>query len=303
MCEKVCMKKFNKIAVVDPIKITDTAKEEVQHLSNQPIIYPETDAKNSTEVIERAGDADAVLGSWQSTINASVLKQTPNLKYIGICGSNLANIDLKAVEDKGIVLKNVVDYGDEGVAEYIFAQLLNLFRGFGKLQFKSEAYELNGKTIGIVGLGATGQQVARAALGFKMRVLYFSRTRKPEWEEKGVRYTPLNDLFRESGIISLHLPKNTKIIGEVELKTIGNGKIITDTCLGNMYKDLDAVRKWLSKEGNFLIRDDQPEIYAQLGDLERFIYTEGVIAGITMEARERLSVKVLNNIRSYLKEH
>lgn len=297
------MNKFNKIAVIDPIKITDAAEGEIQNLSNHPIIYPETEAKNPTEVIERIGNADAVLGNWQSPIKASVLKQTPNLRYIGICGSNLANIDLKAVADKGIVLKNVVDYGDEGVAEYIFAQLLNLFRGFGKRRFKSEACELNGKTIGIVGLGATGQQVAGAALGFKMKVLYFSRTRKPEWEEKGVHYAPLNDLFRESDIISLHLPKNTKIIGETELNTIGNGKIITDTCLGNVYKDFDAVRKWLSKEGNFLIRDHQPEIYEKLGDLEGFIYTDGVIAGITMEARERLSAKVLNNIRSYLNEH
>jgi lactate dehydrogenase-like 2-hydroxyacid dehydrogenase len=297
------MKKFNKISVIDTVKITETAKLSIQILSHKPVIYPKVDAKDSTEVIERIGDADAVLGNWESTINTSILEATPNLKYIGICGSSLANIDIEAVNNKNIVLKNVVDYGDEGVAEYIFAQLLNLFRGFGKHQWRGEACELNSKTIGIVGLGATGQQVARVALGFKMNVLYFSTTRKPEWEAKGLTYASLQELFKQSDIISLHVPKNTKIIGKNELDKIGNGKIITDTCLGNVYKDVNAVRQWLKKDNNFLIRDHQPETYKELGGLENFIYTDGVIAGLTIEARERLSQKVVNNIIRYLQEH
>lgn len=296
------MKKFNKIAIIDTVKITDDAKKIIEDLSCDPVIYPEFDAKDETEVYERIGNADAVLGNWQSIINTSILKHTPNLKYIGICGTSLANIDLEAIKKQNIVLKNVTDYGDEGVAEYIFAQLLNLIRGFGKHKWRNEVCELNSKTIGIVGLGATGQQVARVALGFKMKVLYYSKSRKPEWEDKGVQYSSLDNLFRESDIISLHVPKNTKIIGKDELEKIGNGKIITDTCLGNIYKDLGAVRLWLGKN-NFLIRDYQPEIKEKLGDLERFIYTDSVIAGLTAEARERLSIKVVNNIKTYLKEN
>ena len=297
------MKRFRKIAIIDTIKITGEAKKAIQDYSNEPVIYPEFDAKDETETYKRIGSADAILGNWQSTIDASILKHTPNLKYIGICGTSLANIDLEAVKKQNIVLKNVTDYGDEGVAEYIFAQLLNLFRGFGKYKWRDETSELNSKTIGIVGLGATGQQVARVALGFKMKVLYYSKSRKIEWEEKGVQYSPINDLFKKSDIVSLHVPKNTKIIGKVELEKIGNGKVITDTCLGNIYKDLIAVRSWLGKKNNFLIRDYQPEIKEKLGDLERFIYTDNVIAGLTAEARERLSIKVVDNIKTYLNEN
>lgn len=297
------MKRFNKIAIIDTVKITEEAKIAIQDYSNETVIYPEFDAKNETEIYKRIGNADAVLGNWQSTINASILKHTPNLKYIGICGTSLANIELEAVNKQNIVLKNVTDYGDEGVAEYIFTQLLNLFRGFGKHKWRDEACELNSKTIGIVGLGATGQQVARVALGFKMKVLYFSKTRKTEWEERGVQYSSLDDLFKKSDVVSLHVPKNTKIIGKDELEKIGNGKIIADTCLGNIYKEIDAVRVWLGKENNFLIRDYQPEIKEKLGDLERFIYTDNVIAGLTAEARERLSIKVVDNIKAYLKEN
>jgi len=157
------------------------------------------------------------LGNWHSTINASILKHTPNLKYIGICGTSLANIDLEAVRRYNIIIKNVTDYGDEGTAEYIFAQLLNLFREFGKYRLRDEPSELSSKTIGIIGLGATGQQVARIALGFKMKVLYSGKSRKIEWEEKGVQYSPIDDLFKKSDIVSLHVPRNTKIIGKDEL--------------------------------------------------------------------------------------
>lgn len=297
------MKKFNKIAVIDTVKITEEAKEKIQHYSNEPVIYSEFDTKDEKEICQRINDADAVLGNWHSTINASILKHTPNLKYIGICGTSLANIDLEAVRRNNIVIKNVTDYGDDGTAEYIFAQLLNLFRGFDKHQWRNEPSELSLKTIGIVGLGAVGQQVARIALGFKMKVLYYSKSRKTEWEEKGVRYSSIDDLLKKSDIISMHVPKNTKIIGKNELEKIGNNKIIIDTCLGNIYQNIDAVRLWLGNEHNFLIRDHQPEIKEKLGDLERFIYTENVIAGITIEAREKLSIKVIDNIKTYLKDN
>ncbi len=293
------MKKFKKIAVINTIKITEEAKELIQHYSNERVIYPNSDTEDETEIYQRIKDADAILGNWHSTITSLVLKHTPNLKYIGICGTNLSNIDLEAVRRHNIVVKNVIDYGDDGTAEYIFAQLLNLFRGFGKHIWRNEPCELSSKTLGIVGLGAVGQQVARIALGFKMRVLYYSKSRKTEWEKKGVQYSSIDDLLKESDIISMHVPKNTKIIGKDELEKIGNGKIIVDTCLGNIYQDIDAIRLWLGNKNNFLIRDYQPEIKEKLGDLERFIYTE-IIAGITVEAREKLSKKVIDNIRAYL---
>jgi len=297
------MKKFNKIAIIDTIKITEESKEKIQHYSNEFVVYPEFDSKDDTEVYQRINSADAVLGNWNSTINASILNRVPNLKYIGICGTNLANIDLEAVRRHNIVIKNVTDYGDDATVEYIFAQLLNLFRGFGKYKWRNDPSELNSKTIGILGLGAMGQQVARMALGFKMKVLYYSKSRKTEWEEKGVQYLRVDDLFKKSDIISIHVPKNTKIIGKKEIEKIGNGKIIIDTCLGDIYKDITAVRLWLGNGNNFLIRDHQPEIKEKFGDLDRFIYTENVIAGITAEAREKLSIKVIDNIKDYLKDN
>ena len=296
------MKKFNKIAIIDTIKITEEAKEKIQYYSNKPVIYPEFDTEDETEIYQRINNADAALGNWHSIINPSILEHTPNLKYIGICGTSLENIDLEAVKKHNIVIKNITDYGDDSTAEYIFAQLLNLFRGFSKHKWRFEPCELSSKTIGIVGLGATGKKIAGIALGFNMKVLYYSRSRNTEWEEKGVEYLSMNDLLEKSDIVSINVPRNTKIIGKNELKKIGNNKIIIDTCLGNIYKNINAVRLWLENENNFLIRDHQPEINEKLGDLEGFMYTENVIAGITLESRENLDIKVIENIESYLTE-
>ena len=295
------MKKFNKIAIINTVKITEEAKEIIQRYSNEPVIYPKFDTESEAEICQRIYNADAILGNWHSIINASILKHAPNLKYIGICGTSLENVDLDEVERHNIVIKNVTDYGDDATAEYIFTQLLNLLRGFGQYMWRDDPSELSSKTIGIVGLGATGKKVANIALGFKMKVSYYSKTRKTDWENKGVRYLPIDDLLEKSDIISIHVPRNTKVIGKDELKTMGNGKVLIDTCLGNIYKDINAVKQWLKNKNNFLIRDHNPEIKESLDHLEGLIYTENVIAGMTLESRNLLSVKVIGNMEAYLK--
>ncbi|MBI5356747.1 hypothetical protein HZB78_04005 [Candidatus Collierbacteria bacterium] len=171
------MNKFKKIAVINILNLPKFAEETLRGYSDSEIIFPTVDSKSEEETIKIIGDAGAVLGSWNSTITPRVLEVCSDIKYIGICGTSLTKIDVEAVQKKGITLKNVVDYGDEATAEFIFSQLLNLFRGFGKYQWDDQQSELNGKKIGIVGLGAVGQQVARLALGFNMNVFYFSRTR------------------------------------------------------------------------------------------------------------------------------
>ena len=294
------MKKFNKIAIINTVKITEEAKEIIQRYSNESVIYPEFDTESEADIYQRIYNADAVLGNWNSIINASILKHAPNLKYIGICGTSLENVDLEEVERRNITIKNITDYGDDATAEYIFAQLLSLFRGFGKYRWRDDPSELSSKTIGIVGLGVTGQKVASIALGFKMKIFYYSRSRKTDWENRGVQYLSINDLLEKSDIISMHVPRNTKVIGKDELETMGNGKILIDTCLGNIYKDINAVRQWLENKDNFFIGDYHPEIKENLGNLEGLMYTD-MIAGMTVESRNLLSVKVIDNIEAYLK--
>lgn len=292
------MKKFSKISVIDIIGISDDVKNKIQQFSESPVVFPNTDSENDEQIIERIGDADAVLGSWKSTINERILNSCPSIKYIGICGTSMANIRIEEVKKRGISITNVTDYGDEATAEYIFAQLLTLARGFGEYRWKDGPCELNGKTIGIVGLGAVGQQVARLALGFNMKVLYFSRSRNPEWEKKGLQYTDFDNLLKSVDIISLHVPKNTVVLNEKEFNMISKGTILVDTCLGIVF-DIEAFKQWNSRGFNLTIFDYKQELYEQVKGLKNVIGVNGA-AGRTMESKERLSNKALKNITDYL---
>lgn len=194
-------------------------------------------------------------------------------------------------------MKNVVDYGDEATAEFIFAQLLNLFRGFGKYQWGDRPAELNGKKIGIIGLGAVGKQVARLALGFNMNVSYFSRTHNLEWETKGLVYKRLEDLLPDCDIISLNVPRNLMILTKKEFGLIKPKTVFVNTAIGSVF-DLPNFIDWIKKGDNFAIIDDQ-EYIEKIKDLQNVIALP-ITAGKTKESIDRLGQKVLDNIKSYL---
>jgi len=291
--------KFKQIAIVDKVNLTDEAKMELQSFSENPLKFPETDSKDEKETIIRIGNADAVLGSFKSKISKNVLEKCPNIKYIGICGTNLFGIDLVETQKRGITVTNVSDYGDEATAELVFTYLLNLARGIGKYQWKPEPAELNGKTIGVVGLGAVGKQVALRALGFNMKVVYFSKSRNQEWEKKGLEFLPLDELLQKSDVISLHVPPNTVVLKETEFSKIPSGTILVDVCLGTIF-DVDAFIAWIKKENNFVILDMKTHLAEKLNGLKNIIGLDNQIPGaMTGEAKNRLSEKFIKNIQSY----
>lgn len=291
------MNKFKKIAVINVLNLPKFAEETIQGYSTNEVVFPVSDSRSEDETIKLIGDSDAVLGSWNSTITPRVLEACPNIKYIGICGTSLTKVDVEDVKKRGIVLKNVVDYGDEATAEFIFAQLLNLFRGLGKYQWGDRPAELNGKKIGIIGLGAVGKQVAKIALGFNMCVLYFSRTRNPEWENKGLIYKNLEKLLPDCDIVSINVPRNLTILTQKEFALIKPRAVLVNTAIGPVF-DLISFIDWIKKGENFAIVDDQ-EYIDRIKDLPNVIASP-ITAGKTKESVDRLGQKVLDNIKSYL---
>lgn len=291
------MTRFNKISTINVLNLPTEVMDQISSFSNDKVIFYDTDSQSEEETVERIGDADAVLGSWNSTITKKVLDACPNLKYIGICGTSLTKVDVDEVKRHNVVLKNVTDYGDEATAEFIFAQLLNLYRGFGKYQLDSIPTELNGKTMGIIGLGAVGQQVARLALGFNMKVVYYSRTQNSEWESKGLIYQELNQLLSTSDVISLSVPRNLNIIGKAEFDLIKPKAVLVNTAIGTVF-DLPSFVDWIGKGQNYFIVDNQ-EYITQVKDLSNVIALP-ITAGKTKESVSRLAKKVIDNIKSYL---
>jgi lactate dehydrogenase-like 2-hydroxyacid dehydrogenase len=221
------------------------------------------------------------------------------LKFICLCGTNSDCIDLKECTKKHIVVSNVKDYGDEGVVEYIFYQIINLVRGFSQYKWCENPSELNGKTIGIIGFGTIGKLLANAALGFKMNVIYNDKIRNPEWEKKGIIFAKKKELLQKSDIISLQTPKNVIILDKADFGLMSE-KILINTTLGKVFEEKDF-KEWIKKPNNFAIMDAylSREFYKEFQGTDRVIFSD-VIAGRTKESVVRLSEKMINNITSYL---
>jgi lactate dehydrogenase-like 2-hydroxyacid dehydrogenase len=164
---EISMNKFNKIASADHPGLVDWAYPELQQMAKSPIARISTYPENNDEIIANIGDADCALVSWNTVIDKSVIDACPKLKYIGMCCSLIdessANVDIAAARAKGIVVKGVRDFGDEGVIEFIVSELIQLFKGLGKYQWKADQVELGGQKLGIIGMGTTGKILAEAA--------------------------------------------------------------------------------------------------------------------------------------------
>lgn len=210
------------------------------------------------ELNRRLAGADAVITCWTS-IPDEVLLVNPQLRYIGFW-TNLAKhrLNLDLARQRGIHVTSIPDYGTDSVAEITIAGILAVSRRLMASAKDTERgrwpYELlktgvhvptvneipqrmlRDKVLGIVGFGRIGQRIAEIALAFRMRVQYFSRHRYPRWEEKGLRYTELEELFGTSDIVSVHLSPYApeKIISAELIGRLKDKAIFVNTSAGRL---------------------------------------------------------------------
>ncbi len=289
-----------KLSVLTDVHLLAETQDKISALVGELVIFPTEKSSSITDLIERTGNAEAILISPGTKLDASYFNACPTVKYICLCGTSKDNIDLKEVEDRGIKLTNISDYGDEPTAEFIFMQLSSLLRGIGQYQWQAEPHELMGKRIGIIGLGALGQAVAHLALAYKMQVSYSSIHRKPKWEEKGVSYKVLDTVLSSSDIIVLTGPTNTQILGKSEFSVIPKGTILVQGSMGSVM-NRTAFLDWVKQEGNFAIFDYAAgeENYQCYKNQDRIIFPK-IIAGLSYETKQRLGKQVVINLEEYI---
>ena len=183
-------------------------------------VNPHDRVLTKEEIIEGVRDADALLCLLTDPIDRDVIDAGKKLRIISNYAVGYNNIDVDYASEKGIVVTNTPGVLTETTADLAWALLMAVarrvvegdrfmregkFRGWAPmLMLGTDVY---GKTLGIVGMGKIGQAVARRAKGFGMKVLYYSRKRKPDVEkELGAEYVSLETLMKESDFISLHVP-------------------------------------------------------------------------------------------------
>ncbi|MBU1148476.1 dihydrofolate reductase [Patescibacteria group bacterium] len=290
-------KKFQQITILDKVTLTDNCLIELGTYSAKRVKVFKFDSQDQTEIQKRMTDSDCILLSWRTPINKKLLATCPSLQFIGLCATNSDCIDLIECSQRNIAVSNVRDYGDEGVVEWIIHQLLSLVRGLGRYQWKDNPAEFSGKVIGIIGLGVVGKLLAQAALGLKMKVLYYSRTRNRQWEKRGIVFAKKEDLLVKSDFISLQTPKDLKILTTKDFALM-KGKILINSTLGRAFARNDFI-DWINKPNNYAIMDAAPDFADEFSSLDRVIYSK-FVSGLTKEAEIRLSQKTVQNVSSYL---
>lgn len=289
-----------KIAVLD-YRLHPDVQEQIQTLASNEVVFPQERCPEDAR-ITGTGDADIVLVTPWEKIDIEYLDACPNLKYVGLCGTSTANIDLDELSKRDIAFSNIVSGDKESVAEFFFMQLVRLTRGIGEYQWKpGEAHELVGRNIGVVGLGAVGQAIAHMALAYKMNVIYYGPHRKQEWEDRGVKYRDMKKLLGSSEIVVLCSPTNVEILGKSEFEAMQPGSILVQACGGSPF-DKPAFFEWIAREGNYGIFDmsANERNYTLYKDLPRVIFTQEV-AGDTYESNQRRGQRVIENLKNFLK--
>ena len=215
-----------------------------------------TDRKeDEATLVERMREADiAVISNIK--LPATVLSQSPNLRYLSVAFTGLDHIDLAYCKAHEIKVQNAAGYSTTAVSELALGMMLDLLRNIVTLNEKIRqggsrgtflGRELRGKTVGVVGTGAIGTATARLLLAFGAKVIAWSRTERPEVKALGVEYVALDDLLRRSDIVTLHVPLNDStrgLIGERELSLMKPTALLVNTARGPVC-DIAAVGKAL----------------------------------------------------------
>ena len=210
-----------KIVFLEPLGIPNTeldaAVRPLVGAEAELVYYPDrrTDA---VTLVERAQGADAVVLS-NFPFRREVIEQLPALKMICVAFTGVDHVDVDCCRERGITVCNCSGYSTVAVADLVFGLVLSLARNIPQCDTRCRqsgtkdglvGFELEGKTFGIIGLGAIGTRVAMLANAFGCRVLAYNRSAK---SVPGVEQVDMDTLLRESDIVSLHVPQNKSTIG------------------------------------------------------------------------------------------
>ncbi len=242
------------------------------------------------------------------------LWKSSNLKYIGAMHTDYSHYDLDVLKSKGIILCYIPHYATEAVAELTISVLLNISRQTadalnfvksGRWGFEHfMGWELKGKTMGIIGLGAIGSRMAELALALGMKVVYYSRTRKPEYEKRGCKYCSLEDLLKTGDVVSIHTPltKETEnILNRERLGMMKQGAVLLNSARSELC-DLDAVYD-LTKAGKitaWIEAVEDPEIRKKFQTIKNILLTPHY-GWMTKKAQQNLRDITIKNIEMFLK--
>ena len=301
------------------IVILDGHVENPGDLSWEPLaqlgevtVYDRTAPK---DVIARIGDAPIVITN-KTVITREIFDACPAIRYVGVLATGYNVVDIAAAQERGIIVTNVPAYSTQAVAQFTMALLLEICHHVGRHSDSVHAgkwsacqdfaywdyplIELAGKTIGIIGYGRIGQATAKAAQALGMKVIAYSR------HGQGEPYVPLEELYAQADVISLHCPltaENTGMINRETIAKMKDGVILLNTARGALINEADLREALLTGKvyaaaADVAAVEPIPADSPLLG-LPNMIFTPH-IAWACYETRQRLMDIAVDNVRQFL---
>lgn len=271
-------------------------------------------------VTARAAGAEVVLTN-KVVLDAATLAALPALRYIGVLATGYNVVDTAAARARGVTVTNVPGYSTKSVAQLTFALLLELTHHVGHHAETVRAgrwsaspdfcywdfplVELDGRTLGVVGFGAIGREVARIAAAFGMRVLAHTR-RPPNPPPSGVEFVPLEELFACADVVSLHCPltpETKHLVNAERLARMKPGAFLLNTGRGPLVDEAALAaalnRGELAGAGLDVLSVEPPPPNHPLLTARNCVITPH-LAWASEAARRRLLREVVANLRAFL---
>lgn len=261
-------------------------------------------------------DADALVVRSATKVTADLLEKAPKLRVVGRAGVGVDNVDLEAATRRGVLVMNTPGGNSVSVAEHTLALMLALARSVpqsnssihaGKWEKSSASgTELRGKTIGLIGFGRIGMEVARRAHGLEMTVLaYDPYITADAARELQVEMVTLDELLKRSDIVSLHTslsPSTEKMIDAAALAKMKRGARLINCARGELIEEAALAEALRSGQLAGAALDTfavEPPKNSPLIGLPNLIATPH-IAGSTAEAQEEVGTAIAVQVRDYL---
>jgi len=271
----------------------------------------------------------AILVRSATEVRKNIIDNCPSLKLIGRGGVGLDNIDVSYAKEKGINVINTPSASSKSVAELVFAHLFSISRftfhsnrtmplegdyNFKKLKKNySNGIELGGKTLGIIGFGRIGQEVAKIAIGIGMKVLYYDLHNEiediniefynKETYKVNVFKSNFSNILECSDFITLHVPKQDKaIINKKELEQMKKGAIIINTSRGGIINESDLIKSLNNRTIGYAgldVYEDEPKPRMEI-IMNEYISLSPHIGASTQEAQNRIGIELAKQINQIL---
>ncbi|MBR3312052.1 MAG: hydroxyacid dehydrogenase [Solobacterium sp.] len=307
-----------KISLIEPLNIRQEVLDKLSaklREDGHTFVSYNTLSKDENEQAERVKDSDIVMIA-NHPFRADVIAQAEKLQMLDVAFTGIDHVDTDACKERNITVCNAAGYSTQTVAELILGMAVCALRNIAKANDVVRrggtsagigGREICGKTVGIIGLGAIGTAAAKLFLAFGAKVIAYNRSEKEELKALGIEYKSLDDVLKESDIISLNLPNNKETKGIISAEKIALMKKSTVfiNCARGPIVDNKALADALNNDELAFACLDVYDMEPPLPEDYPILHAKNTLltphqAFISEEAMERRAKIVFDNVYAYL---